>query len=308
VEADELHEPHEPDAARLLRLQELMYTVGRRHTLASTCDDRAVPSSAYPSWTVFQSCLQNDLVSDSVDVVFNPIIMAPPNDFNTVYTVLKRTKEQMNALGQQVCPIVFDMGLLSKALEIVCAKPEEFKDVYPLEGGMHFMMSVFGGIGHIYGDAGLKQMLVESDVFARVTAEHILSGKYFDRALRGLVIVDEVLNQRFYHHFLEWVKANSKSIPSDLLDKIKDADADSVRSEENMTLLLNEIEADILPLLESFRSEGRASSPLFRFWDDYSTEVSLPMKLYLISSTGCPKKPEPCIEYAKYQISVNIAK
>ena len=37
--------------------------------------------------------------------------------YNSVYTVLKRTKEQINALGQSICPIVFDVGLLSRAGE-----------------------------------------------------------------------------------------------------------------------------------------------------------------------------------------------
>ena len=60
--------------------------------------------------------------------------MASPTDLNTVYTTLKnRTKEHINALGQNVCPIVFDMGLLSKALEIVLAKTDEFEGVVPLE-------------------------------------------------------------------------------------------------------------------------------------------------------------------------------
>jgi hypothetical protein len=39
---------------------------------------------------------------------------------------------------------------------------------------MHFMMSVFGGIYYIYRDVGL---LVESDVLARVTAEHFFQEK-----------------------------------------------------------------------------------------------------------------------------------
>ena len=82
-------------------------------------------------------------------ILFNPIIMSTPNDYNTVYTILKRTKEHINALGQSVCPIVFDMGLLAKALEVVWARPEELSGVIPLEGGMHFMMSLFGGIGYI---------------------------------------------------------------------------------------------------------------------------------------------------------------
>lgn len=160
----------EPDDAKQLRINEIMYTMCRSESLS-------------PPWTVFQSHVQTDTFTEPAEVVFNPIIMAPPTELNTVYTTLKRTKEQVNALGQSVCPIVFDMGLLSKALEVVWARPDELQGVIPIEGGMHFLMGVFGGIWCIYGDAGLKHLLVESDVFAKNTADHILSGKDFDRAL-----------------------------------------------------------------------------------------------------------------------------
>lgn len=273
----------EPDDAKVLRMKELLYTVGR-NVLLDMCDDRAVSDTSFPPWTVFQGLVQNDVTSDAVNVAFNPIIMAPPNDFSTVYTVLKRTKEQMNALGQTICPIVFDMGLLSKALEIVWANPREFEGVYPLEGGMHFLMSVFGGIGHLYGDAGLLQLLVESDVFARLTAEHILSGKDYDRALRGLIMVDEVMNRRFFVQFFKWAEANSVAIPPAIFDKIKQLGADVVKRDTDISVLLQDMQTEILPLIESFREEGRTSSPLFRFWDDYLSEVSWPMKLFLAAS------------------------
>ena len=44
------------------------------------------------------------------------------------------------------------------------------------------------------------------------------------------------------------------------------------------------MQSELLPVLEMFRSEGRAASSLFRFWDDYLTEVSLPIKMYLAAS------------------------
>ena len=282
LKPDELNQPP-PDQARLLRLKELLYSVGR-NKLLSVCDDRAIRDTAFPSWTVFQTHIQDDNLSDTIHVAFNPIILAPPNDYNTVYTTLKRTKEQRNALGQDVCPIVFDMGLLSKALEIVWAKPEEFAGVYPLEGGMHFMMCLFGGIGHVYGEAGLKQLLTESDVFAAKTTEHILSGKDFDRALRGLIMVDEVLNQRFITHFFKWLEERSDSVHSEIVETIASLNKESVQNKEELKCLLEALETQLLPHIEEFRTEGRACSPNFCFWDDYLAEVSLPMKLYLAAS------------------------
>ncbi|XP_053391138.1 uncharacterized protein LOC128553968 [Mercenaria mercenaria] len=271
VEISEL-KPSEPAETQKMRTNELMYNINRLVT--TEC----------PPWTVFQTHAFPDSVQEPSEIVYNPIIMAPPNDPNTIYTTLKRTKEQVNALGQSVCPVIFDMGLLTKALEIVWSRPEEFEGVVPIEGGMHFLMSLFGGIGFIYGDAGLKHLLVESDVFARNTADHILSGKDFDRALRALLMVDEVLNRRLLINFFRWAEDYGHTIPLSLFEKFKLLNIRSNGSDTVLAEIGNQIEVTISPLLKMFRAEGRLNSPLFQFWDDYLTHVSLPLKLYLAAS------------------------
>ena len=252
----------------------------------SFCDDRAV---TLPPWTVFQSQMEPDILHDTTDVVFNPIIMAPPNDYNTVYTIRKRTKEQMNALGQEICPVTFDIGLLTKALEVVWSRPVELKGVVPIEGGMHVLMSVFAGIGFLYGDAGLKHLLYESDVYAKGTSDHILSRKDNDRAMRALIMVDETLQRRFFIQFKAWAIRNAKEIPESVPEMInKMSECLYSVDEEDFMLLEN----TIVPLLEEFRAEGR-KIPLFQFRDDYLTEVSaLVYYLPLLHMSGYANKPD----------------
>ena len=108
--------------------------------------------------------------------------MSSPTEVSTVYTTLRRAKEQVNALGQNICPIVFDMSLLSKALEVVWAKPKDFEGAVPLEGGMHFLMNCFAGIGYVYGELGFKELLYESDVLQRT----LLNTFFPVRTLTGL--------------------------------------------------------------------------------------------------------------------------
>ena len=73
----------------------------------------------FPSWSPFHASLMTDDNSDTVsNVAFNPIIMAPPNDHNTIYTTMKRMKEVSSILGQSHMPVIFDMGLLTRALEM----------------------------------------------------------------------------------------------------------------------------------------------------------------------------------------------
>ena len=46
---------------------------------------------------------------------------------------------------------------------------------------MHLLMCVFTVIGFLYGDAGLRELLFESDVFALGSTQQFLTGKDFDR-------------------------------------------------------------------------------------------------------------------------------
>jgi len=119
---------------------------------------KGISEAPFTHWDIFQSetCHCDTSVSS---IAYNPIIMANPTDYSTVYTTLLPTKEVMSALGQSYVPIVFDMCLLVKALEIVWSRCDELKGVIPVEGGMHRLMSVFAGIGYLYGDAGLRHLL-----------------------------------------------------------------------------------------------------------------------------------------------------
>ena len=55
-------------------------------------------------------------------------------------------------------------------------------------------MCTMAAIGHLYGSAGLCRLLYGSGVYAPATAGHILIGKDFDRGLRAIKLVDEVMN------------------------------------------------------------------------------------------------------------------
>jgi len=279
-------------AVKLARLKELLYTFGRCSVF---CDDLSEKSSL-PPWDVFHANSLCDVTASVSNVAYNPIIMATPTDYSTVYTVLLRLKECMNALGQQYAPVIFDMSLLAKALEIVWSNQDELHGVIPCEGGMHLLMSVFAGIGYLYGDAGLRNLLTESGVYAPTTVNNILAGKDFDRAMTAFKMIDEALNTRFLINFETWCIENDKYLDEDVhtvlrntndVDNMTDADKDiwnTVASEK------------IIPLLEEFREESRQISPTFKLWDEYLTRVSEPLKLF-ISST---RKPEWTVhQYSK---------
>ena len=73
------------------------------------------------------------------------------------------------------------MGLLTKALEITWAKPEELFGIIPCLAGMRLPMCVFAAIRFFYCDGGFRELLFDFDVFALGSAQQILAGKDFDR-------------------------------------------------------------------------------------------------------------------------------
>ena len=107
----------------------------------------------------------------------------------------------------------------------------------PIDGDMHLLMAVFAGIGQLYGDAGLLQLLHESGVYAPGTAQYILSGKDFDRAVRSLKIVDEVLEQRFMHQFHIWCEQNQRQFLDELKQSLDKLDQSFAEEQPNMALL-----------------------------------------------------------------------
>ena len=240
-----------------------------------------------PPWGSYHAALSPDVGKNQAvsSVAYNPIIMAPPSDPATIYTTLMRNKEIINSLGYPYAPIVFDMGLLTKALEITWSHADQLSNVIPVEGGMHLLMSIIAGIGYLFGDAGLRQLLHESGVFAAGTVQQMLCGKDFDRALYGLKIVDEALTGRFLLHFKKWCDTKSKTLPPETetllcgLDKAFGIDG----SQPYQTV--QDVASTILPelqqLLGEFRAEGRSVSPNFALWDDFLRKVLLPFKLFI---------------------------
>ena len=62
----------------------------------------------------------------------------------------------VNFLGEMHIPIFFNMGLLTKAYEIIWTQPDNLPGIVQYEGGIHVLTSVFSATQWLYGDAGLK--------------------------------------------------------------------------------------------------------------------------------------------------------
>ena len=97
--------------------------------------------------------------------------------------------------------------------------------IFPFEGGMHLLMAGFASIGHLRGEAGLGELLFESDVSAVGSVKQNLSGKSFFNVvfltmlLVGLQCVfvavpghtHLLLNLHFLYSSWKWCSKNNKT-------------------------------------------------------------------------------------------------
>ena len=80
--------------------------------------------------------------SEVTSVGYMPIIPAPADDIDTVYTVIARCKRISETLGHHTV-ITFDQALYYKAKELVWLKPAELQDVIVRLGRFHTAMTSY---------------------------------------------------------------------------------------------------------------------------------------------------------------------
>jgi hypothetical protein len=88
------------------------------------------------------------------------------------------------SLGQAYSIQTFDQQLYAIAKQFEWAKQNTFKTHILLLGGFHTMSCFVASIGKLWGDGGLKDLLIESSVYAAesVTVEHPLG---FESTIRA---------------------------------------------------------------------------------------------------------------------------
>ena len=174
-----------------------------------------VECQVIPFWTGYNSSLLEYRPEYSV-VSYAPIVDAKPSDMSTVYTTMRRCQEMTKSLGQAYSIQTFDQQLYAIAKQVEWAKQDTFKTHILQLGGFHTMSCIVASISKLWGDGGLKDLLIESSVYAAGSVEQMMTGKQFNRAVRALTLVYEALSSLWLSAFFEWCREN------DILTALKD--------------------------------------------------------------------------------------
>lgn len=224
-----------------------------------------------PFWTGYNSSTSDYRPEFSV-VSYAPIVDAKPNDIATVYTTMKRCSDMINGLGQRNSIQTFDQQLYAIAKQVGWAMPETFKTHIVRLGGFHTLSCFIASIGKLWGDCGLKDILVDSSVYAAGTVDQMMCGKQFNRAVRALILVYEALRSLWLSAFFQWCEDNGivnplpDSVRTDLYNivfKFQKGQIDSKSVSETSVLVMTSLSEH----LEKFRKFGYTTSPTFKYWD-----------------------------------------
>ena len=173
-----------PDTGAYARLIDFGWMLCRQpiednlFTLASDQDQ------VIPAWTGFNITLQQKDVPRESSIGYCQVIDASPTEIPTVYTLLERSLQIADQLGQQNVIIVLDQAIYAKALEVIWQNQERFQRIVVRMGSFHTICYFMAAIGKRFGDAGLGDIMTESGTVGSGSVGAVLEGRHYNRALR----------------------------------------------------------------------------------------------------------------------------
>lgn len=144
------------------------------------------PDFQHCNWNGWMKQIHKDHAKKVTDITFLPVIEGYPNEKGTVLATLQECLRLSNG---KPAIITFDLPLWLKALDVSIQKK---LPVLPRLGGFHTLKSFLGSIGNIMEDSGLHE-LIRLVYAGSTTAEHIMQGGCYDKAIRSHLLIDAAL-------------------------------------------------------------------------------------------------------------------
>ena len=143
-----------------------------------------VQQQVIPAWTAFNVNLNRENMPRENCIGYCPVIESSPTELPTVYTILQRSMDMADQLGQKDVIVVFDQTIYAKALEIMWQNQQHFQRLVVRMGAFHIACAYLAALGKRFGDAGLSDILIESGVVAKGSVAGVLEGRHYNRAVR----------------------------------------------------------------------------------------------------------------------------
>ena len=120
--------------------------------------------------------------NDPHSVYYLPIINQSPTRFDTVQEVLFQVKEKSESLGLSSTDLVLDHAIYAKGLEVMNNPAlSHLKNYINLRmGGFHACGIFMAVISKRFGCAGLKDIMIETNLVGPSSVDAVLRGLFFN--------------------------------------------------------------------------------------------------------------------------------
>ena len=222
-----------------------------------------------PTWTGFNTKLAIKVPQLSA-IGYLPVIDASPTEMDTVLTILQRSIQIADQLNLPTIVIVFDQAIYAKAQAIRWQTDLYLTRTVIRLGQFHTTMTFLACIGKRFGDAGLRDILIEAEICAQGSVDRALSGAHYNRSIRCHKLMYEALHRLRWQCFLETITEmeleNVETIMSALKEKFP--------KQNHKEVVLSQQFSSLCHKYDSFIA-SKEECPTFRFWSSYLEMVEV---------------------------------
>eukprot|EP00057_Strongylocentrotus_purpuratus_P021683 XP_011676157.1 PREDICTED: uncharacterized protein LOC105444073 [Strongylocentrotus purpuratus] len=223
-----------------------------------------------PGWTGMNVMLTKP-VSKQCTVGYLPIIDASPTEFDTVNTILTTTLSIADALKQESVVLVFDQAIYSKAQQIRWVNEIFRKRIVIRLGAFHTALSMLACIGKRFGDAGLENLMIESNIVAQGSINGVISGHHYNRSIRAHKCIMEAMERLRWQAYISSLSDVDYASTYEILAKLQSdfptsSFTEFVRGEEFQAMASS---------YRSFVKQRSTQDPTFALWSSYIEMVEV---------------------------------
>eukprot|EP00794_Sanderia_malayensis_P010526 gene10526-11631_t len=145
-------------------------------------------SETISMWTGFNYLIETNEDIQTHQITYLPAINESPTKLDVVLEALIQSKLKAEELGLSETDVVFDQAIFAKAVEVVLNPVyiELKKSIVLRMGAFHTALTLLAVIGKRFGDAGLRDWIVEAGLLGEGSVDKVIKGKHYNRAVHVL--------------------------------------------------------------------------------------------------------------------------
>ena len=274
-------------SAILSSQQDKVWYLGRyKHVFQNEADS----VQQLPSWKGFFHLVFPQTDTTCLTISYLPSINDSPTKYEVVQEVLLECQVKAETLNLDVADLVLDHAIYCKALDILLKEGNEsLKSFINLHmGGFHASCNFLAVIGKRFGDAGLKDLIIESGLLGEGSVDQVMKGKHYNNAMRIHHAFVEAFTRKKIESFIEWLKQNktitvlnnfmSSKVLTDLQTNPNPETFQSCVSKADKLVILFEEYENVISDAEI--------SPMAAFWQSYLEMFELLLQFQKATKSG----------------------